>query len=503
MPVKKLNFSFAPINDNPVSVDASSKFKNGFSHKNGFPTIKFSIPAQDILLDVGNLYLSGQFLVVDTSGSSYSTNDAGATNYNPNNDSATIVQQNCLNKSNWNGVQSVIDKVVVQSKKTQTELQTIINYAPYNALKMGYSHNEDDYRQVPSMRTLCAGARSGFVDRHFNNTATVSEGRLSGLSDKFMGHFFSMKLDIALLQSQMIHLGNDFSGGLLLTLHLSPDASVFHSRFRTINAGTSNADPTGASYILKNVRLEGKYAVPDAQDLSSYNPVLTMNSRVNLMNDIVSSENSNSFTPQLQMVKGIVNTFLDEDQQNNYLQNTNNFRPPLALVDYQHAKNNIRYPNDFQTKIQPNAESTNEISGDTGVPTPKFDSHPAARQGDSELRLQLNRAITGGISPSHHSASLELTNDNMKADYDDATATSTLQVGDNTKPDLLGIGVDYANNIGQIQNYVNQDYELKVKCGVNTGRTGLPTSRSNKIEVQESFLRNFSQIDLRTLQKVQ
>jgi hypothetical protein len=301
----------------------------------------------------------------------------------------------------------------------------------------------------------------------------------------------------------MIHLGNDFAGGLLLTLHLSPDANVFHSRFRTINAGTTNADPTGASYILKHIRLEGKYAVPDAQDLASYNPVLTMNSRVNLMNDIVSSENANSFTPQLQMVKGIVNTFLDEDQQNNYLLNTNNFRPPLAVEEYQHAKNNIRYPYDFQTKVEPNATTTNTIGTDTGVPTPAFGAMPVARQGDAELRLQMNKAMTGGINPSHLSATLRLTNDNLAADYDTATATATLQVGDNTKPDLLGIGVDYANNLGQIQNYVNQDYELKVKSGVNTGRSNLPASRRDKIEVQESFLRNFSQIDLRTLQKVQ
>ena len=63
----------------------------------------------------------------------------------------------------------------------------------------------------------------------------------------------------------------------------------------------------------------------------------------------------------------------------------------------------------------------------------------------------------------------------------------------------------------QLQNYVNQDYELKVKSAVNTGRANfggatlgvLPQTRVNKIVVEESFLRNFSQIDLRTLQKVQ
>ena len=53
------------------------------------------------------------------------------------------------------------------------------------------------------------------------------------------------------------------------------------------------------------------------------------------------------------------------------------------------------------------------------------------------------------------------------------------------------------------QNYVNQDYELKVSSGVNTGRTNLPATRSNRVSIMESFVKNYSQIDLRTLQKTQ
>lgn len=45
MPVKKLNFSIAPLNDNPASVNAGgTTIENGFGSKNGFPTIKFTIP---------------------------------------------------------------------------------------------------------------------------------------------------------------------------------------------------------------------------------------------------------------------------------------------------------------------------------------------------------------------------------------------------------------------------------------------------------------------------
>ena len=515
MPSKKLNFSLAPINDNPTSIDGA-KVLNGFSHKNGFPTIKFSIPAQDVLLDVNNLYLSGQIFVSDANGNLVqndnnlaTADNASLAKFNKNNaENATdanggngIILNNTINKSNWNGVASVIDKVVVQSKKTQTELSTIINYSAFNALKVGHSNNEDDYQRSVLTRNMCAGINSGFTDRHLNNTPFASRSNLPTTGSKFRGQFFSFKLDVALLDAQAIHLGNDFAGGLLLTLHLTPDSAFFHQRFRTTTATTANANIQGAFYQLKNVKLEGKYALPTQQDLQMYNPVITMNSRVNLMNDLVSSENANSYTPQLRMVKGIINTFLDDNQSNNYTLNQNNFRVPVGLEQYQQAKNNIRYPNDFQTQIVPNSRSAVTAGGNVD---PNLSSFPATMQGDSELRLQFGRSLLGGRLPAHSSATLDLTNQSIQGDYDASTVSSAvLMTGDNTHPDLLGIAVDYNNNIGQTQNYVNQDYELKVSSGVNTGRVNLPATRSNRVSIMESFVKNYSQIDLRTLQKTQ
>jgi len=495
MPVKKLNFSLSPINDNPTTLQGGN-ISDGFSHKNGFPTVKFSIPAQDVLLDVSNLYLSGQMIVIDSNGGGISTPNASLDNYDVNNGSATIQKQNCINTSNWNGVSSVIDKVVVQSKKTQTELSTIINYSGYNALKMGHKNNDDDYLQSPFIRNMASGVNQGFTCRHTINSPSLTDCRLTSNLQKQVGNYFSIPLDVALLQSQSIHLGNDFAGGLLLTLHLSPDSAVFHSRYRKINAGTTNADITGVSYILKNLKLEGKYAIPSADDLKQYNPVITMNSRVNLMNDVVSSENSNTYTPQLQMVKGVVNTFLDDNQANNFLQNQTNFRVPCGLVEYQQGKNNIRYPYDFQTKQVPSPQTLNMVANNPTL--------PIMSRGDSELRLQFGRALLGGSLSSHTSASVRLSNDALVGDYDtDQADSNTVQRGDNTHPDLLGIGADFSNNLGQIQNFVNQDYELKVSSGINSGRANLPQTRASRISVQESYLRNFSQIDLRNLQKVQ
>lgn len=465
------------------------------------PTIKFSIPAQNVLLDVNNLHLSGQFVVVDNAGTFQTNASANVNDYDKNNAATGTTFINMTNKSNWNGVSSVIDKVVIQSKKSQTELSTIINYSSFNALKMGHSYNADDYQRSVFIRNMCSGENSGLTDRHLNDTAVEADSRIASFSSKYAGQFFSFKLDVALLNAQSIHLGNDFAGGLLLTLHLSPDSAVFHSRFRTVDAGTAHSNISGVSYILKNIRLEGKYAIPTQQDLQTYNPVITMNSRVNLMNDLVSSENANTYTPQLKMVKGVINTFLDDNQSNNYKLNQNNFRVPLGLEQYQQAKNNIRYPNDFQTKVQPNARSDVTAGGQV---VPNSTLFPSSLQGDSELRLQFGRALLGGRLPAHSSASIQLTNRCLQGDYDaDNTPSATVMTGNNTSPDLLGIAVDYNNNIGQIQNFVNQDYELKVSSGVNTGRVNLPATRNSRVAIQESFVKNYSQIDLRTLQKVQ
>ena len=122
----------------------------------------------------------------------------------------------------------------------------------------------------------------------------------------------------------------------------------------------------------------------------------------------------------------------------------------------------------------------------------------AAAHGDSEIRLQFMRAITGGATPRHNSATLDLTNTNLEEDYD-VTAADTSGHGLNTFPDLLGIGADYSNSVGQTQNFVNQDYELKIESGVQTGRATLPASRRGKNEVQETFFRNVSLFNLKSL----
>ena len=508
MPVKKLNFSIAPLNDNPVTVSGAD-ITNGFGHKNGFPTLKFTIPAQDLLLDTTCLYISGQ-LIVNKPDDTLAQNPIGTradavTLYNTQNGVTTDWNTN-LNMSNWNGVSSVIDKVVIQSKKTQAELSSVINYSMFDALKMGYSNNADDYKQSPLVRNLASGTNHGEICRHLVNNPDIASVHTSAITSKWYGNFFSFKLDVALLKTQALHLGNSFVGGLIVTLHLAPDASVFHTRHRkNVVASQLTANINGASYVLKNIRLEGKYMMPTKQDLQQYNPNVTLNSRVNLMNDIVSSNNSNVYTPQLSAVKSVVNVFLDDDQQNNYNLNTNNFRNPLGLVGYLHAKNNIRFPYDYQVKAVPNSESlTENLTAGQAVFNPSTLCEPSNSIGDCEVRRQFIKSIMGSI-PSHHSATYALTCEALRHDWSASRvdALAGVSSGINCSPDIMGVGADYMNGIGQTQNYVNQDYELKLDSAINSGTANQPADRASKIVIQESFLRNFATMNLQNLVKQQ
>jgi hypothetical protein len=117
MPVSKQYFSITPINNIPVSVSSAGgpvdTFSNGFRHQ-GNPTVKFSIPASERLLEVGALRLTGQFITLNNSNSILSKTNLNDTN------GANFTAAACAQISPFGGVHNCLDKVVIQSKKSNT-----------------------------------------------------------------------------------------------------------------------------------------------------------------------------------------------------------------------------------------------------------------------------------------------------------------------------------------------------------------------------------------------
>ena len=410
MPIIKKPFTLAPLNDNPVNiagVDATgfNKITGGFSHKNGFPTIKFSVPPQPAMLETGTLRLVGQFLVKDGSDNMLktdavsvdggniplgfsdgkSTTNAGAINNQNAPNAGGMNNETNVNLPNWGGIKNVIEKVVVQSKKTLVEISSVNNYSQYTSLQECYTNNEVDYKMSPYSRALTTGKNAGNTNRRvvgscaFDSKAGTAAGgigdkdtnslggmaSLSSANDKHIGHYFSISLNVDLLNVDMLNLDDNFLGGLLITLHLNPDSAVFHSRYRGVNgAALVPSAINNFSYTLKNLRLEGRYVIPTEQEMRSYPPALMLGSRLNLINDVHSSINSNSYTPQLQMVKSMVNLFLDNDQTNNFNKNSNNFRKPVGEKSNISAKNGLKFPVNYEVKNVPNFDKPiNEQTG--------------------------------------------------------------------------------------------------------------------------------------------
>ena len=151
-----------------------------------------------------------------------------------------------------------------------------------------------------------------------------------GQEDPNFGVPFSFKLDTALLNNtQPLHLGQSYLGGLLVNLELNNENGFYSDRFRDMGTNQTDADVlTGSYYVVKNLRLQGRLLVPTPQDLQSYNPNFVLNDRFNLINEVNSSTNNSKYTPNVNAVRSMVNMFIDQTQENNRSANQTNFRNP-------------------------------------------------------------------------------------------------------------------------------------------------------------------------------
>jgi hypothetical protein len=508
MPIQRIPFSIPPLNEQSTTSSAGGVLTGGFRF-NGNPNVKFSIPAQPRMIDTSEMYLTGQIVIMDGATNAPLSLANAEANFGANN-GANLIKNSNLNISPWAGVENVIERVMVQTKKSSVELMTHNNYPMYVNLKNGWTHNDEDYLISPLTRYLASGTKAGEVNRHevtmpnaTNNNAGVMSN-LENFNDQNYGHFFSFKIDTSLLNNRKpLHLGQDQLGGLILTLELANPDGAFYRRFKTQDyAQQPDANVTGSFYILRNLKLEGRYIVPTPQELSQYQSQVGLNDRVNLINDVNSSVNSNTYTPNLGAVKSFVNLFIDDSQTNNIEENQSNFRTPLGLASYTQDKNSIRQPEDFVIKVQPN--NSESVADNSPIPTanPIQLANPIGGVGDAEVRNRFQRAVLDGKLADHCSASLVVSNETMVEDNDTSAATADGHINNN-KADLMGIGLDYTHGMGNMTNFKNQDYTLIVKSLVNSGNTRVTTNRNTKTELQQTYVRNAAMLDTGTLQKSQ
>ncbi|MHA2182713.1 MAG: hypothetical protein ACXAAH_14935, partial [Promethearchaeota archaeon] len=155
MPVSKRTFLIKPSNN----------VQDGFSHNKGNPVVKFSVPAQDLLLETSSLRLVGRIKFFQSNNTEFSIN--GNLDTLSSNDDGTSAQEQpvSMNLCNLGGVHNCIDKVVIKSKKSSVELVNDANYSQFTAVKQGLAHNKSDYLRSPLNRTLGCGNNCDLVNR--------------------------------------------------------------------------------------------------------------------------------------------------------------------------------------------------------------------------------------------------------------------------------------------------------------------------------------------------
>lgn len=488
MPVIKKCFSLMPVNLNT----------DGFTHKGGYPVIKFTIPAQNLLLETSSLRLVGKFLlrkdqsanpiVVDNGVSdALSLNDGSETYANAPSALALL--------TNAGGVQNCIDKITVNSKKSNIELVNMPAYSAFVSQREFYTSNSDDYRRVPMCKSLSSGNNADLCGRKLTISANSTMAPGIVIPAERQGVDFSLELSVPMLQAQNLHLGPDYLGGLNISIYLAPDESVLFNKYRYPLAGQ---DISTSSYLLKDLRLEGRYIVPTAEELKAYQPVMTVEDRLNLINDIHSSVNSTAYTPQAQAVRAICSVFQKDDTPNNYLANQANSPPIVGLSRVVQSKNGLRYPYDFPVDIKPNPYE--QVAGGL-IPIQNM-LYKSLGLGDAEVRLQFMRALLGVKMPYHCSAGLrsaESATQNLYAVADPASGE-----GRNASIDISGVGADYSFGINLVQNYQNQDYAMELKSAVNTGASvpSVPQDYASSTYIQNTYVRLWETIDTQKLMRV-
>lgn len=478
MPLRKINFSLPAINET----------SNGFSPKAGFPVVKFQIGQQNGLLETSSLRLVGRFQVKSSSTQLVVPSQVNFDNIFEEADSADIQPNTKATIAPFGGIHTAIDKTVILSKRTSKELSTVTNYSQYESLREARFGLKSDFRNSLPSRSFSLGQNAQKAQRR---VMMCADG--GNILTQDQGQEFTIKLDVPMLQGELLHLGQDYLGGLMMSIHLNSESgffSTFMNGVKTAPAGTNVIDTY--RYVLQNLRLEGRIQVPTNDELKNYDPVFPMDNQVNLLQDIHSSSSSGTLNPQVSMVKGIVNLFLLQSQSNNLSQSQYSYSMPPGLKSQVQAKDSVRFPLKFPVQSQPTFSSSGAV--DVADLT-----YPSLQINVSESRLQFERALQDGRIPEYTSADMVLTEQAMaekeKAVTGDGTTSSTLF------PDSVGIGVDYTLGLGQATSYMNSNYNLVLESGVQTQNDKLLDDYNAEPLLQQSFVRNRAFFNTETLVK--
>ena len=122
--------------------------------------------------------------------------------------------------------------------------------------------------------------------------------------------------------------------------------------------------------------------------------------------------------------------------------------------------------------------------------------------GDAEIRHHFERALLGrgSVKNTQDLGTIEraLGNEYNLLSSADANSASV----SNMMPSMVGAGCDYTFGVGNTLAYMNRDYGLNIKSGVQSGDTNCPVDRRAKSELVQTFVKHTSVLDTQKLVKI-
>jgi hypothetical protein len=241
----------------PSNVNANA----AISFAGGNPVLQFIVGSQDRMLLGNSVRFVGKFVTRLSSGSLSSSNVS------------PLAMDEKL------GIYSTIETLTIKSQRTGQTLESIRHYN----------------RFLASYLPVTTSAQDGIGHQYETNLslpnyAAQQQSVVQIPSASDTGNSFCVSLPCGLFNGQNpIPLMEDMVGGLLIELHLAPDANVFHS------STTSSASITESFYEFSDVSLCAELVTPDPAQMArisstgtfEYNSLATYYQTINSGNGIL------------------------------------------------------------------------------------------------------------------------------------------------------------------------------------------------------------------------
>ena len=392
------------------------------SFASGNPVIQFIIGEQSRGLLGQSLRLCGEFAVFKDS-------------------SKGNLSGNKINLDARLGAYSFIDQLVIKSQKTHAVIEHIRHYSRMMASFVPFTANLEDNMGHQSQTALT-----------MPNAKLMKDSVVEIESNKTTANSFCMHLPCGLFNGTSA-IPLDTTGGLLIEIHLAPDANVLFDE-----DGSQTATPT-AFYELSNVFLaaEAEITTPGTGTAGSfeYNSISSYFTSINSTNAII------NFNLGLSNVLSCFANVLPAFQINN-LGFNGNATMPITNIDGTTA--NIeqiiftRGGEKFPLEYNIDTIHTGDLLGDQRVLDAQI-----IREGMSAIRkfAKMSRTM---ISP---------TNTHLVdfANPGGASANSGINIRDDQRADggncfIIGVNYDAISNQGV--SFATQDFGLNMKCNLKT-----------------------------------